>query len=81
MRTKTKHGDETRLIPAAKNYQVIVGNIGTVYDGNILKEALESYKEYRVQSASGYGRASGESVVMLENGEVKYETFSSNPQD
>jgi len=37
------------------NYQVIVGNIGTVYDWDNRKDALNSFKEYKEQSRDGYG--------------------------
>jgi hypothetical protein len=49
-------------------YQVIVSNIGNVYDGSDFKVATDTYREYLAQSKDGYGRASGESVVLLEDG-------------
>jgi len=52
-----------------KKYQVIVGNIGTVYDGDDIIEAEENFKEYYNQSKDGYGRASGESVTLWVDGE------------
>lgn len=54
-------------------YQVIVGNIGTVYDGNLKGAALGAYKEYCRQSETGYGRAAGESVVLYIDGEYDRE--------
>jgi hypothetical protein len=60
---KTKH----------KVYSVLVSNIGEVYAGIELKEALKAYKEYVEQSVSGYGRASFEDVTMLEDDELFYE--------
>lgn len=54
-------------------FEVLVGNIGTVYSGPMLKEALEYYGEYRRQSKTGYGRAAGESVVLLQDGEIRKE--------
>ena len=54
-------------------YSVIVGNIGTVYDGESFMDAKQAYSEYRKQSRANYGRASGESVTMFENGEIKFE--------
>ena len=50
-------------------FQVIVGNIGTVYEGNQLKQALIDYKEYIEQSKNNYGRVSQESVAIFKNGE------------
>lgn len=54
-------------------YQVVVGNIGTTYSGNLLKEALKNYKEYKSQSKQNYGRAAGEQVTLLKDGEPLYE--------
>lgn len=50
-------------------YQVVVGNIGTVYSGLNLDEAIRTFHEYVRQSRSGYGRAAGESVVIMKDGE------------
>lgn len=55
------------------NFVVVVGNIGTVYDGPLFREALVSYSEYKQQSKENYGRAAGESVVLLKDGEPHYE--------
>jgi len=51
-------------------WQVIVGNIGTVYDGDDAKSAMRTYLEYIDQSKLVYGRASGENVVLLNGGDV-----------
>ena len=53
-------------------YQVIIGNIGTVYDGGQLRLALIAYGGYKRQSQSGVGRAGDESVVLMDNDEIKY---------
>jgi hypothetical protein len=50
-------------------YEVICGNIGTVYDGNNPVEARRIYGIYKEQSETGYGRAGGESVTIMEDGE------------
>ncbi len=55
------------------SYRVIVGNVGTVYDGPELKEALKHFKEYKEQSMMGYGRASYEEVTLMQDDEIKYE--------
>lgn len=60
-----------------KTFQVIVGNIGTVTDTNLLREALKDYKEYKDQSKDGYGRAADESVTLMKNGEPWREHFGS----
>lgn len=50
-------------------YEVIVGNIGSVYSGDDYSEACRIYGEYCHLSSEGYGRADGESVFLLEDGE------------
>ena len=50
-------------------YEVIVGNIGTVYDGDNSDEAVLHYHGYVRQSKSGMGRAGNETVVIMEDGE------------
>ena len=50
-------------------FEVTVGNIGSVYAGNQLKPALEAYAGYKDQSKTGYGRAAGEQVVLWKYGE------------
>ncbi len=62
-------------------YEVIVSNIGTVYEGHDYKRACDVFFEYEVQSKDGYGRASGESVVMMLDGEPKHEHYGENETD
>lgn len=50
-------------------FEVIVGNIGLVHTGEDEAEAWQVYTEYQTQSLSGYGRASGEFVMLLKDGE------------
>ena len=52
-------------------YQVVVGNVGTVYDGNNVREAMRVYRTYRVESMFGKGRASGEQVTLFEDGDIR----------
>lgn len=54
-------------------FTVIVGNIGTVYSGSNEKQATKAYREYKKQSERGLGRANGEDVTLMENGEPKKE--------
>lgn len=54
-------------------HSIIVGNIGTVYDGNNKQEAEETYDCYCNMSMSGYGRASGEPVVWFIDNELYME--------
>lgn len=48
-------------------YEVIVGNIGTVYKGVDEDKARETFEEYVEQSKSGTGRAGGEDVTLMED--------------
>jgi len=61
-------------------YVVNVGNIGNI-DCESKEDALKTYNEYVQQSKSGYGRASGESVILLEDGEPIKEYFGTNEAD
>jgi len=54
-------------------YEVIVGNIGTVHSCNNPVEAAAVYGDYKRQSETNYGRAAGETVYLLKNGEPMYE--------
>jgi hypothetical protein len=54
-------------------YETIVGNIGSVYSGNDLAEAVRLFDHYVDQSKNSVGsRAEGESVTIFEH----YETGS-----
>ena len=55
------------------HYEVVVGNIGTVYAGSSLDAALKMFREYKDQSLSGVGRAGREDVTVLKNGDVRWE--------
>jgi hypothetical protein len=59
-------------------YQVIVGNIGTVYDGNDYFEACKVYGEYKQQSKGVSGRASGEDVTLMKDDELLFEHIGWN---
>jgi hypothetical protein len=54
-------------------YNVLVGNIGCVYSGSDERIARDTYKIYVEQSKSNVGRAGGESVTLMERGEIKME--------
>jgi hypothetical protein len=47
-------------------YEVIVGNIGTVYQGSSVTEAKKLFDEYKQLSIDNYGRAGGESVTLMD---------------
>jgi len=59
-------------------YEVIVGNIGSVHKGTDANEAGDIWKEYADQSANNVGRASGEDVTLLRDGEPLAEYFGTN---
>jgi hypothetical protein len=48
--------------------QVIVGNVGTVYEGDDEKAARRMFEDYLWLSQQNSGRAAGESVAMIEGG-------------
>lgn len=56
---------------SAPFYEVIVGNVGTVYSGFDLVEADAHYEIYVGLSLSGHSRASDESVTLMEDGEIE----------
>lgn len=59
-----------------KRYQVIVGNMGQVYNGNNKREALLVYKKYVRQSLDRESMwTSGEPVTMFSNGVISAEYF------
>lgn len=68
----------TRRRRAAARYTVIAGNIGTVCETASAREAINAYSEYRMQSDKGYGRAAGEPVTLLRNGELVAEHIHSD---
>jgi hypothetical protein len=50
-------------------YEVLVGNIGTVHSGYDHLAAYTEYQSYVQLSESESGRAAGEDVIMLQDGE------------
>jgi hypothetical protein len=53
-------------------FSVIVGNLGTVYDGDDFSEAEKTYDEYVEMSHCAFGRASSQEVILMANGEVEF---------
>lgn len=51
-------------------YEVLVSNIGKVWEGNNTYTANAIYAQYVRKSTKDIGRASGESVDMLKNNEI-----------
>lgn len=58
-------------------YQVIVGNIGQVWEGVNPIRANGVYGHYRKMSKANIGRAGGEDVTILTDGEPTTEYFGS----
>ena len=58
-------------------YDVVVGNIGTVYSGTNGFEANKHYQTYCGKSKSSHGRAGGEDVTILRDGEIHREYVGS----
>lgn len=54
-------------------YEVVVGNVGTVYDGKSKRDATSIYRDYCNISDMGRGRAGNEAVTLLHNGEIHSE--------
>lgn len=57
------------------DYEVVVGNVGTVYSGGSLKKALAKFRAYVEESRAGHpdgsaGRASGEDVTLFRDGDI-----------
>lgn len=67
--------------PGGHEYEVVVGNIGSVYRGKYLGAALIKFVSYKQQSKDGYGRAAGESVTLFQDGEPikEYQGTLGNP--
>jgi hypothetical protein len=57
------------------NFEVIVGNIGSVHEGGNERKARKHYDAYVLLSILGYGRASGERVTLLKDGEIISEHY------
>ena len=56
---------------ARTTYEVVVGNVGRVYNGTSKREADKVYHDYIEMSRSGYGRAGGEEVTLFVDGELE----------
>lgn len=63
---------------ARHHYEVIVSNIGTVYDGHSGETARDTYREYVAMSKAGRGRAGGESVTLMKDDDILTEYQGEN---
>jgi hypothetical protein len=60
-----------RINPGEKHdWQVVVGNLGSVYSGANGFEANKTYLQSVKQSRSGEGSAAGQDVVLMKDGEI-----------
>lgn len=59
-------------------YEVVVGNIGIVYSGFRIVDALQTYNDYVDASKEDHGRAAGETVTMMFDGEITTEYVGEN---
>ncbi|QBQ74444.1 hypothetical protein BcepSauron_064 [Burkholderia phage BcepSauron] len=64
--------------PTNTGYLVIVGNVGTVYEGDDRTAAYAAYDAWVITSDEGTGRAAGESVTLMKNGEPLAEHLGKN---
>ncbi len=68
-----------------RRYEVIVGNVGTIFDetggARVKWNAKKAYLHYVEASLAGTGRAGGEGVVLMEDGEIIAEHFGENNDD
>ena len=62
-------------------YEVIVGNIGSVYNGRNRSEATEVFSYYCGLSRQKRGRAAGETVTLIKNHEVTAEMIGTNHEE
>ena len=62
-------------------YEVVVGNVGMVYNGKSKHEAWLVYMDYVGRAVLGIGRAAGEEVTLLKNGKVVMEHNGEGEQD
>lgn len=68
-------------LPAAapRLYEVVVGNVGTVYSGPDAQDALSTFNVYVEQSKADQGRAGGEDVTLMRDGEPVREYHGAFP--
>lgn len=63
-----------------KNYQVVVGNVGTM-DYTSKRLAIDCYKTYVTMSITNQTRAAGESVTLFCNDEIIMEYIGTIDED
>jgi hypothetical protein len=61
-------------------YQIVVGNLGTVYDGPDLFKAHEIYQSYCIEADESGREVSGQSVHFISFGEVSWHKESTHEE-
>jgi hypothetical protein len=56
-----------------KKFELIVSNVGLVYQGDQRKQALSMFELYVSYTQQGYGTVNGESVTLMDGGDVAKE--------
>lgn len=62
-------------------FEVVVGNIGKVWEGKSEAAATATYREYRHLSETGYGRCAGESVTLFWDNDILEEYTPANKEE
>ena len=52
------------------NYEIIVGNIGSVHQGRNKREALKKFRFYVADSKTGLGRSGNQPVTLMIDSDV-----------
>lgn len=60
-------------------WEVIVGNVGIVYDGSDERKAWDIYHDYIDQSRNVQSSCYHEPVILMENDEIHAEYLGENP--
>jgi hypothetical protein len=63
------------IINRENTWEVIVGNIGTVFNGTDGAEAMRTYGRWKELSLANYGRCGNEEVTLFKNSEVIFNHF------
>lgn len=63
------------------DYEVIVGNVGSVYVGSSEREAMLTFNCYMDHSKSNYGRCAGENVTLMFRGDIAKEYVGTLEQE
>ena len=71
---------DERAFDTIHTYEVICGNIGSVYYGDSWAAAHSAYDTYVQLSNSEYGRAAGEDVTLMKDGEPHMELLHDTEQ-